>query len=456
MTSAQGKNLDLQREVRWHEEQRLKEYDRLEAVQCLRHRGDALRSAESPAPDTRVDGAARATLGRHPVPHVVPAEAGDDPDHAGGTDSEDDEDDQELASYSRIHGLSTPPWPSVQPGPSLQRQKWGEARNNVAAAQDSARLGPPFRASGATAAGKPVDESCWSTGAARKARASVSWDVPPHVSEAINDGDASGELDASWGQHDKSDQHAEVLRASGHQWTATVSDQYDRTLGWYGKLQHDSHVSTGWQADGGLQPTRSVSPSQVPSHRPVDLKQGRPSHRHAGPLRSGVQDSGTADSEQRFETADTCALGSTHRAAGQWKDADSRNFWRRFAADDNQRGDEAVSGSGVAGARRASMWRRGTQGRVWRIARPALMPTVHPALGLLRGRTGVPETKLLVQRWAPRPFINQRLLALLDPHDLPGLYKLDSEAFDQQELDWRPQAVPRASATGCRIERAAD
>ena len=349
MMRAQGKNLDLQREVRWHEEQRLKEYERLEAVQLSRRRGTAASSAERRAAAMpQEDGAARVTLDRDQVLHAETWVAGGHRDAADdGSDIEEEEqeeeEDQELASYSSIHGLATQPWPSIEPVPSRQRRRWDEARNNIAARRDAAHACPSLRAPGAFAASEPVTGSRGSNGAAHRARASVSWDVPPHPSEATVDKDTCGELSVSWGQHDGYEHyHAEKLRASGCAWTAAPSNQRCGTSGPYCS---GPHTSNSWEREPyeDLEPTRSVSPSQAPGHRPAVAKRGGPNTGHAGVLRSSVHHDDTANTDQRDESAETPLAGMPPRGSAQREKGDSLDFWQRFAADDLRGASEAVS-----------------------------------------------------------------------------------------------------------------
>ncbi len=338
--SAQDKNIELQREVRWHEEQRLKEYERLEAVQLSARRNDTARSAEKPAAVVHDD---RATLTRSVGPRHMPAGVQDGhvghEDAATGSGSEEEGDDEELASYSRIHGL-TQPWPSEQPGPSRQRRQWDAARNHGTSGEDAMQTGPPHHARGGYAADGSANRSHGEGSAVGKDRASVSWDVQPDALDPAADADDVDEQ-SSRQQHNDD--------AADNRWAATRSDRDEDFLGGYRQPQHDAHAGTSWQPHGVLGPTRSVSPSRAASRQHAE--RAEPSIRRAWAPRSGMLVDDVACSQQQVDAAETRASGKQHSASGQHADGESRAYWRRFAAD------TIAQGSSVAACNRDS-WGR--------------------------------------------------------------------------------------------------
>ena len=308
---AQDKNIELQREVRWHEEQQLKEYERLEAVQLSARRGQDARSAERPAAAVHQNRAARTiTVDPRQVPAGAQNRLGGHEDAASGTDSEEEGDDEELASYSTIHGLAQP-WPSEQPGPSRQRRLWDAARDSSAADELATRS----RGEGS---------------AVRKDRASVSWDVLPSAADpaaAADDGDEQ----RSHEQHIGYIRDEDDRRDSGVTWSAARSDRHGDQSGRYSEPHHDAHAGTSTQSHGDLGPARSVSPSRAPSRQHAE--RAKPSIRRAWAPRSGALDDDMAGSQQQAAAAETHVHGKQHSASGERADGNSRAYWQRFAGD---------------------------------------------------------------------------------------------------------------------------
>ncbi len=354
--AAQDKNIELQREVRWHEEQRLKEYERLEAVQL------SARSAERPVAVVHGDRAAH-TMSADPRQMLAGAQngLGGQEDAGTGTDSEEEGDDGELASYSRIHGL-TQPWPSEQPGPSRQRRLWDAARNHGTSGADAAQDGPPRHARGGYAADDARSRGEGS--AVRKDRASVSWDVLPDAPGAVADADNVDEQSLRQ-QHD--DYAADDRWNSGYTRAATGSGRNEDLLGGYSQLPHRAHAGISKQPHEVLGPARSVSPSRAPSRQ--HAKRAEPSIRRAWAPRSGAPDDDTAGSQELASAAETHASGKQHSASGQHTDGDSRAYWRRFAAD-------TVAQDSSAAACNRDSWGRAHDEHAGHGHMPATMPQI--------------------------------------------------------------------------------
>ena len=357
---AQDKNIELQREVRWHEEQRLKEYERLEAVQLSARSNGTARSVERPAAAVHNDRAALSvTLDPHEIAAGTQNGHEGQEDAATGSDSEEEGDDEELASYSRIHGL-TQPWPSEQPGPSRQRRLWDAARNHGTSGADAMQRGPPNHARGSYAAdGSGLHEE---GSAFSKNSASVSWDLQPDAPDQAADVDENDEQ-SSRQQHN--DYAADDGWDSGHTWAATRSGRNEDLPGGYSQLHRNAHAGISRQPHEVLGPARSVSPSRAPSRQHAE--RAEPSIRRGWAPRSGVLGDDVAVSRKQGDAAEKRASGKQHSAPGQHADGESRAYWRRFAAD------TVAQGSSVA-ACRSDRWGQASVEHARHGNMPATMP----------------------------------------------------------------------------------
>ena len=257
---------------------------------------------------------------------------------ASGTDSGEEGDDKELASYSRIHGLAQP-WSSEQPGPSRQRRLWDASRSHATSAVGTARTSLPHHAQDGFAASVPAKGS-GTEGAASRDRASVSWDVPPTAPDPAADVERSERL--SWQDQPNGHSHAADARwDSVDTCAAPRFDPHRDDSGRYSQPHYDAHAGTSWPPHGDLRPARSVSPSQVHSRQHAELAE--PSNRRAWAPHSSTLADDIAGSQQQADAAETGASGEQHSASGQHGDGESRTYWRRFAADTAPQGAAACN-----------------------------------------------------------------------------------------------------------------
>ena len=348
----QVEKADLQREVRWHEEQRMREWERAEAGHLSgRHAGEDRLAAWPEAGAAEDTGAAltRETAVQRSGQKLSDGEEGSAVD---GTDSDAADDaEQEVASYAAIHGLSAQPGSTAVARPSRQQRLWEEGRNNAATWSRAAQPHSPSHHFGA------VDELVRDSGgglggAIRAARASVSWDLPADAA-----GGAAETSAADLGTHGRREWpvcRGHDVQTTHNAWALAAETGAVSEEGRYAQTQHRHDAGGRWRPHEDPEPTRSISPCRAASHRAAASERavgGESSSLHGGGLQhSGDLRHGVSESQQRSGKAAAVGHGLADGAPRHRNDCDSRKFWHRFAAGDDVEGDvRGRSSIGAAG-----------------------------------------------------------------------------------------------------------
>ena len=354
----QGEKLELQREVHWHEDQRLREWERAEAGLLSGRSADATGPPDWPGEAAAAEGGSAADLHTVPLRRSEQEEPNRDEGVPNdGTDSQGaDDGDQELASYAAANRLSKQPGSTFAERPSRQRRIWDEARSNAASQPHAAQPLSPAHWSGAIA--EPVRGSgSGADGGARAARSSVSWQLPTEAVEGAGQTKASGI--SMHGQHRRADccQH-DTQNASGD-WARRAEPSSQTWEDRYDQLQEQHDAGTSWRAHEDLMPTRSTSPSWAPSSRAAVSEregQNRTSTQHGdGMQHDGERYKRVIPSRHLPGKAAAVEHGKADGALRHRGNDDSRTFWRRFAEDDAAAGSAECRTSVLASHERAGL-----------------------------------------------------------------------------------------------------